>query len=62
MVTRGLDPVDDRPAEIRSPLGEQVDSIGDRFLLVDGEASPPLDELIGDLDLSHQPSMSQYSS
>lgn len=48
-----MDSVDDRTTEIGSSLGEHVDSIGNCFLLFDGQCRPPVDELVGDLDFPH---------
>ena len=57
-----MDSVDDRTTEVWSSLGKHVDSIGDRLLLFDGQCRPPVDELVGDLDLPHLTSMSSHSS
>ena len=48
-----MDSVDDRTTEIWSSFREYVDSVGDRFLLFGGQCRPPVDELVGDLDLPH---------
>jgi len=45
--------VDHRPAEGRALLGQQLDPVVHRVLLVRGQVAPPLQELVGDLDLPH---------
>jgi hypothetical protein len=57
-----MDSVDDRTTEIGPSFGEHVDSIGNCFLLLDGQCRPSVDELVGDLDLPHITSMSPDSS
>jgi hypothetical protein len=57
-----MDSVDDWTTEIWSTFREYVDAVGDRFLLLDGQRRPPVDELVGDLDFPHRPSMSPDSS
>ncbi len=57
-----MDSVDDRTTEIWTSFREYIDSVGDRFLLLDGQRRPPIDELVGDLNLPHHPSMSYHSS
>jgi hypothetical protein len=52
-VPGGRHDVDERPAEAGTALLEQVDGILDRFLVLDGQAVPPLDELVCDLDVPH---------
>lgn len=59
---RGMDSVDDRTAKVWSSLGKHVDSIGDCLLLFDGQRRPPVDELVGDLNLPHVTGMSPDSS
>jgi hypothetical protein len=56
-----MDSVDERTPKIGPSFGEHVDPVGERFLLCDGQARPPVDEFVGDLDLPHLFSMSQSS-
>lgn len=59
-MTRPADPIDRRPTQVGSPTLEQIDSQPERGLLIDIERLPPVLELVGDLDLPHQPSMSTH--
>ena len=52
-VAGGRHGVDERPAEAGAALLEQVDRVLDRFLFLDGQAVPPLHELVCDLDVPH---------
>ena len=58
---RRMDAIDHWSAQVGPPLRQQVDAIGDRLLLVVGEAAPLLHELIGDLDLPCHQSMTFHS-
>ncbi len=60
-MTGGADAVHHWSAEIRAALGQQVDPVGDRLLLVRRQTVPPVHELIGDLDFPDQPSMNDTS-
>jgi hypothetical protein len=57
-----VDPVHHRTTEIGPSLREQVDPIGHSLPLRVGQHRPPLDELIGDLDVPHPTVMSNDSS
>jgi hypothetical protein len=61
VVPGSVDPVHDRPAQVGTALGEKIHTIRQGLLLVDGQPVPPLDELVGDLDLPHRHSMSYNS-
>jgi hypothetical protein len=58
VVPRPGDPLDDRAAEIRASFGQEIDPVGQRFLLFRVEAGPPLFELVGELDFPQATSMS----
>ena len=45
--------IDNRAAEIWTALPQQVDAVGERFLLIDVETPPPVLELVRDLDVPH---------
>jgi hypothetical protein len=56
-----MDPLDHWSTEIRAPLAEQLDPNRHRLPLLVVETTPPQQELVGDLDLPHQPSMTNTS-
>jgi len=49
--------VHDRSTEVGTSLGQKVESVRDRVLLADGQAVPPLHELIRDLDFPRHQSI-----
>ena len=62
LMTRTVDPAHHRSTEIRATFRKQIDPVGHGLSLCVGQRRPPLDELIGDLDLPHPTSMSYCSS
>jgi hypothetical protein len=42
-----------RASEIGTTLAEQVDAVGQGFLLLDIEGAPPVQEFVRDLDVPH---------
>lgn len=61
MMAGTVDPIHHRSAKIWPSFREQIDPIGHGLSLRARQRRPPLDELVGDLDLPHLPSMNNYS-
>jgi len=61
-MTGTVDPIHHRTTEIQPPFCKEIDPVGHGLSLCVGQRRPPLDELIGDLDLPHPPGMSHHSS
>lgn len=59
-MARSGDSVDRRPARVRASFAQQIDSSCQRCLLCEVEIAPPVLELVGELDFSHQANMSDY--
>jgi hypothetical protein len=53
VVPRHVDPINDRPPQVRTSLSKQVHPVRQGLLLLDGEPMPPTKELVSDLNLPH---------
>jgi len=62
VMSRCLDPFDHGATEIWAALAEQIDPNRHRLPLLVVQTAPPQQELVGDLDLPRQPSMTNTSS